>query len=49
MTSFLSSVDLLALYDYARANKSLISIVLAPEKKTSPDVGFQDKEIIYIL
>ena len=45
MTSFLSSVDLHALYDYARANKSLISIVLAPEKKTSPaycltDVGF---------
>jgi hypothetical protein len=45
MTSFLSSVDLHALHDYARANKSLISIVLAPEKKTSPaycltDVGF---------
>ena len=49
MTSFLSSVDLHALYDYARANKSLIYIVLAPEKKTSPDVGFQDKEIIYSL
>jgi hypothetical protein len=45
MDSFLSSVDLHALHDYARSNKSLVSIVLAPEKKTSPaycltDVGF---------
>ena len=36
MTSFLSSVDLHALWDYARHNYSLVSIVLAPEKKTSP-------------
>ena len=36
MTSFLSSVDLHALWDYAQDNPSLISIVLAPEKKTSP-------------
>ena len=36
MSSFLSSVDLHALWDYARNNKSLISIVLAPEKKTAP-------------
>ena len=35
MTSFLSSVDLHALWDYARFNKSLISIVLAPERETS--------------
>ena len=31
MTSFLSSVDLHALFDYARDNPKLISIVLAPE------------------
>ena len=36
MTSFLSSVDLHALWDYAKDNQSLVSIVLAPEKKTSP-------------
>ena len=36
MTSFLSSVDLHALWDYAQDNQSLISIVLAPERKTSP-------------
>ena len=36
MTSFLSSVDLHALWDNARFNKSLVSIVLAPEKETSP-------------
>ena len=36
MTSFLSSVDLHALFDYARDNPSLISIVLAPEKNTAP-------------
>ena len=36
MTLFLSSVDLHALWDYAQDNPSLISIVLAPEKKTSP-------------
>ena len=38
MSSFLSSVDLHALWDYARNNKSLISIVLAPEKKNSPSL-----------
>ena len=36
MDSFLSSVDLHALHDYARSNPSLISIVLAPERGTSP-------------
>ena len=36
MESFLSSVDLHALHDYARSNPSLISIVLAPERKTAP-------------
>ena len=36
MTSFLSSVELHALWDYAKDNQSLVSIVLAPEKKTSP-------------
>ena len=36
MTSFLSSVDLHAIYDYARDNPKLISIVLAPELNTSP-------------
>ena len=36
MTSFLSSVDLHALFDYARDNPKLISIVLAPELNTSP-------------
>jgi proteasome lid subunit RPN8/RPN11 len=36
MTSFLSSVDLHALWDYARFNNRLVSIVLAPEKKTAP-------------
>ena len=36
MTSFLSSVDLHALWDYAKDNQSLVSIVLAPEKKTPP-------------
>ena len=36
MTSFLSSVDLHALYDYARNNPDLISIVLAPERGTAP-------------
>ena len=36
MTSFLSSVDLHALWDNARFNKSLVSIVLAPEKETAP-------------
>ena len=36
MTSFLSSVDIHALWDYARHNPSLVSIVLAPEKGTSP-------------
>ena len=38
MSSFLSisSVDFNALWDYARNNKSLISIVLAPEEKTAP-------------
>ena len=35
-SSFLSSVDLHALWDYARNNKSLISIVLPPEEKTAP-------------
>ena len=39
MSSFLSSVDLHALWDYARNNKSLIPIVLAPEKQT--DVGLE--------
>ena len=36
MTSFLSSVDLHALYDYAKDNHSLVSIVLAPERDTAP-------------
>ena len=36
MTSFLSSVDLHALYDYARDNLDLVSIVVAPERGTSP-------------
>ena len=36
MDSFLSSVDLHALYDFAKDNESLISVVLAPEKNTSP-------------
>ena len=36
MTSFLSSVDLHALWDFARENHSIVSIVLAPEKKTCP-------------
>ena len=36
MSSFLSSVDIHQLYDYAQDNHSLISIVLAPEKSTSP-------------
>ena len=36
MTSFLSSVDLHALWDFARENNSIVSIVLAPEKKTCP-------------
>jgi hypothetical protein len=36
MTSFLSSVDLHTLWDHARHNPNLVSIVLAPEKKTSP-------------
>ena len=36
MSAFLSSVDFHALWDYAKDNQSLISIVLAPEKKTSP-------------
>ena len=36
MTSFLSSVDLHALYDYARSYPSMISIVLAPEHNTAP-------------
>ena len=36
MTSFLSSVDLHALWDYARDNPKVISIVLAPELNTSP-------------
>ena len=35
-SSFLSSVDLHALWDYARENKNLISIVLAPEEDTAP-------------
>ena len=36
MTSFLSSVDLHGLWDYARDNPSLVSIVLAPERRTAP-------------
>jgi STAM-binding protein len=36
MTLFLSSVDLHGLWDYARDNPSLVSIVLAPERKTAP-------------
>lgn len=36
MTSFMSSVDIHALWDYARDNPDLISIVLAPELGTSP-------------
>ena len=36
MTSFLSSVELHALWDYAKDNPILVSIVLAPEKLTSP-------------
>ena len=36
MTSFLSSVDLHALYAYARDNPDLVSIVLAPERGTAP-------------
>ena len=34
--SFLSIVDIHALWDYAQHNPSLISIVLAPKKNTSP-------------
>jgi proteasome lid subunit RPN8/RPN11 len=36
MISFLSSVDLHGLWDYARDNPSLVSIVLAPKRKTAP-------------
>ena len=35
MTSFLSSVDLHTLRDYACDNKSMVSIVLVPERNTS--------------
>ena len=38
MTSFLSSFDLHGLWDYARDNPSLVSIVLAPERKTAPAI-----------
>ena len=37
MTSFLSSVDLHTSRDYACDNQSMVSIVLAPERNTSPD------------
>jgi STAM-binding protein len=51
MTSFLSSVDLHALWDYARDNPSLISIVLAPELAKCKEVGFhhhtQDDQMYY--
>ena len=36
MDSFLSSVDLHVLFDFAKDNHSIISLVLAPEKKTCP-------------
>ena len=35
-TSFLSSVNLHALWDYAQYNPSLISIVVSPKHNTSP-------------
>ena len=45
--SFLSSVDIHALWDYAKDNPSLISIVLAPKKNTAPaycltSLGFRE-------
>ena len=45
--SFLSSVDLHALWDYAQHNHSLVSIVLAPERRTWPaycltKIGFKE-------
>ena len=46
MTSFLSSLDLHAPHEYARANKSLISNVLSPEKKTSPAYCLTDVEFL---
>ena len=42
-SSFLSSIDLHALWDYARFNPDMISIVLAPEKGTSPAYSLTKK------
>ena len=45
MTSFLSSVDLHALNVYAVDNRSIISVVVSPEKRTSPAFSLTAKGI----
>ena len=43
MDSFLSSVDLHALYDFAKDNHSIVSLVLAPQQKTCPAFVLTEK------